>query len=182
MDPVALVRGPAQAPDTYRCQRCGTRQLRGAAPSAGGFPCGTCGADLHVTDQVTYAGLGVRMLSLIVDAAVLSAGYMWVSFFVSFFTAFDDVGRVGAAVLVSVLAGYLYVGEAIGQTIGKRVCGLRVVTAQDWGAPGAWRGLARLVLAIASLLPLGAGYMMILFDSERRAFHDRVTGTRVIDR
>ncbi|MDE3096581.1 MAG: RDD family protein [Chloroflexota bacterium] len=138
---------------------------------------------------MTYASLGARMLSLIVDGAVLSAGYVWASFFVALLTPFDDRGYVspnatfaGSVIVVVVLTGYLFIGEALGQTIGKRVCGLRVVTARDWGAPGAWRGLARLVLAIASLLPLGAGYMMILFDSERRAFHDRVTGTRVIDR
>jgi len=38
----------------------------------------------------------------------------------------------------------------------------------------------RLGWALVSLLPLGLGFLWILFDPEKRAWHDRLSRTRVV--
>jgi len=40
--------------------------------------------------------------------------------------------------------------------------------------------LRRLGWSLLSLLPLGLGYLWIVFDPLRRAWHDRLSGTRVV--
>jgi len=40
--------------------------------------------------------------------------------------------------------------------------------------------LRRLAWAVVSWLPLGLGYLWILVDPQRRAWHDRLSGTRVV--
>jgi len=67
-----------------------------------------------------------------------------------------------------------------GQTLGMRSWRLRLVTRQG-GAVGWGRALLRLVLAPLSVLPLGLGYLWIVFDREGLAWHDRLSGTRLID-
>lgn len=66
-----------------------------------------------------------------------------------------------------------------GQTLGMQSWRLKLET--ETGELIGWRaGICRLALALLSFLCLGAGYWWILVDPERRAWHDRWTGTRVI--
>lgn len=66
-----------------------------------------------------------------------------------------------------------------GQTLGMRSWRLRVI--RDDGQPLAWRdALKRLVGALLSWLPLGLGYLWILVDRDRLAWHDRLSGTRLV--
>ena len=66
-----------------------------------------------------------------------------------------------------------------GQTLGMQSWRLRLE--REDGQLIGWRtGLVRLCLATVSFLCLGCGYWWILIDRERRAWHDRLTGTRVI--
>lgn len=66
-----------------------------------------------------------------------------------------------------------------GQTLGMASWRLRVEREDGrlltWGDT-----LRRLAWAVVSWLPLGLGYLWILFDPQRRAWHDRLTRTRVI--
>lgn len=66
-----------------------------------------------------------------------------------------------------------------GQTLGMKAWGLRLCTrdgqAVDWR-----RALLRLLAASLSLAFLGLGYLWVLVDPERLAWHDRLSGTRVI--
>jgi uncharacterized RDD family membrane protein YckC len=66
-----------------------------------------------------------------------------------------------------------------GQTLGMQSWRIKVERV-DGGLLG-WKDVAlRLGAALLSWLPLGLGYLWILFDSESRAWHDRLTGTRVV--
>jgi len=66
-----------------------------------------------------------------------------------------------------------------GQTLGMASWRLRVEREDgrllDWGDT-----LRRLGWALLSLLPLGLGFLWVLFDPERRAWHDRLSHTRVV--
>ena len=66
-----------------------------------------------------------------------------------------------------------------GQTLGMASWRLRVE--REDGGLLTWADTARrLGWAGASLLPLGLGYVWILIDPQRRAWHDRLSGTRVV--
>ena len=82
--------------------------------------------------------------------------------------------------LALALAGFL-VGfwTRSGQTLGMQSWRLRVER-EDGGLLHAKQALARLALAVLSFVCLGLGYWWILVDPQRRAWHDRLTGTRVV--
>ena len=66
-----------------------------------------------------------------------------------------------------------------GQTLGMRAWRLKLVG--DQGGPISWRqAMGRFLAAFVSLAPLGLGYLWILIDPQRRAWHDQLSGTRVI--
>lgn len=81
--------------------------------------------------------------------------------------------RVGLrAALLLVTAGYFVISWARGgQTIGMRAWRLRIVDRD--GLPLRWpRVLLRFVVACASLLALGVGFLWCLYDSRKRGWHD----------
>lgn len=66
-----------------------------------------------------------------------------------------------------------------GQTIGMRAWRVRVVGAD--GKTIGWRdALVRFAVAIVSWAAVGAGFWWSLFDREGLAWHDRVSGTRLV--
>ncbi len=66
-----------------------------------------------------------------------------------------------------------------GQTLGMRSWRLRVVRS-DGAALTLSDALKRLLGALLSWLPLGLGYLWILVDRDRLAWHDRLSGTRLV--
>lgn len=54
------------------------------------------------------------------------------------------------------------------------------VQREDGGALGWGDVVKRLAAALLSWLPLGLGFVWILVDPQRRAWHDRLTATRVV--
>lgn len=66
-----------------------------------------------------------------------------------------------------------------GQTLGMRAWRLKLVDTD--GGPVSWRqAVLRCLAALLSLVPLGLGYLWILLDPQRRAWHDRLSGTRIV--
>ncbi|MFA7097254.1 MAG: RDD family protein [Gammaproteobacteria bacterium] len=66
-----------------------------------------------------------------------------------------------------------------GQTLGMRAWRIRVQ--QRNGAPITWgQALLRFLVAIASWLLLGAGFLWALFDKERMTWHDRYSQTVLV--
>lgn len=66
-----------------------------------------------------------------------------------------------------------------GQTVGMRAWRIRVVR-EDGGPLGAPRAVARFGAGLLALLPAGLGLWWGVFDAEKRGWHDRMTGTRVV--
>jgi uncharacterized RDD family membrane protein YckC len=86
------------------------------------------------------------------------------------------------------LVGYLsflgltyaaYFTGTTGQTLGKILGGLRVVDTAG-RPPGYLRAFARAALGGLGVLLLGLGVAPMLVDPARRAFHDKLLGTRVV--
>jgi uncharacterized RDD family membrane protein YckC len=91
-------------------------------------------------------------------------------------SALVAMGLVGAVMA----AGYfLFFWSLSGQTLGKLLTGSRVVDRRG-GALGFGRAALRLVATLVAALPLGAGFIGLWTDAERRGWHDRIAGTKVI--
>jgi uncharacterized RDD family membrane protein YckC len=88
------------------------------------------------------------------------------------------VGAAGLFLGIGALY-HIYLGGITGQTLGKRMMGLRVIGPRGT-APGALGGILRFVTLLLSVTPAGLGWLWCLFDRERRALHDHLAGTYVI--
>jgi uncharacterized RDD family membrane protein YckC len=88
------------------------------------------------------------------------------------------VGAAGLFLGIGALY-HIYLGGITGQTLGKRLMGLRVIGLRGT-APGALGGILRFLTLMLSVLPAGLGWLWCLFDRERRALHDHLAGTYVI--
>lgn len=91
-------------------------------------------------------------------------------------SALVAMGLVGAVMA----AGYfLFFWSLSGQTLGKLLTGSRVVDRRG-GALGFGRAAMRLFATLLAALPLGAGFIGLWTDRQRRGWHDRIAGTKVI--
>jgi uncharacterized RDD family membrane protein YckC len=82
------------------------------------------------------------------------------------------------AVLVALLY-FLWFHAMSGQTVGKRACRIKVITA--YGRPlGFARAGVRLLGYGLSALMLSLGFVWIGFDREKRGLHDWLAGTYVV--
>jgi uncharacterized RDD family membrane protein YckC len=66
-----------------------------------------------------------------------------------------------------------------GQTLGMKAWRLRVVDMRG-GAVGWSSALIRFAAGLLAALPAGLGLWWAAFDRDRRAWHDRISGTRVV--
>jgi uncharacterized RDD family membrane protein YckC len=85
-----------------------------------------------------------------------------------------------AAFLLLIKVAYYWAFTAIGgQTIGKMAMRIRVI-ADEGVALDPTTALRRTVLAVASVLTLGAAFLPALVRRDRRAVHDQIAHTRVV--
>ena len=66
-----------------------------------------------------------------------------------------------------------------GQTLGMQVWGLRIQNA-DGSAITLWQAQLRFVVAIGSWLCLGLGFLWVLWDKDKRSWHDIYSESRVV--
>ena len=143
--------------------------------------------------EVDAAGLGVRAGALLVDMVVLVLLHAGSSLIIGTLllktTGMDLVQIIGTALLYFI---YLLVAPPVltmlyftvlhafgGQTIGKMLFGLRVVSANGEDISG---GVAFLRWAgtVVSALPLAVGFIWAIFDGDHCTWHDRLSGTRTV--
>jgi uncharacterized RDD family membrane protein YckC len=161
--PVSIT--PTPDDDTFRPVRTRVSDVVAIAPGAAGDRLAAAAVDHVILAAIDLAVvyLTLRMAGLtMADWSLLPLAPLAVFLLlleVSYFCAFTAIG---------------------GQTIGKMAMGIRVVT--DEGAPvdGAC-AIRRTLAGTVSAIVLGLGFVPALFGSERRALHDRLTHTRVVD-
>lgn len=137
-----------------------------------------------------YAGLATRAIALALDAAAINAIALGVGGVLALCTSLlhlpSEVERLtalaGAAAWALLSVGWFVVfWSTSGQTPGDRVMRIRVRDARDPQRPiKPRRALLRLIALALGAIPLFAGYLMLLLDDRRRAFHDRVARTVVV--
>jgi uncharacterized RDD family membrane protein YckC len=133
------------------------------------------------------ASLGSRTLAAVIDHAILFGIDVVVFYSTLRMTALttDDWRALPLvpfiAFLVLVKLAYFAAFTALGgQTIGKMAAGIRVV-ADDQLIMDPARAIKRTLTSAVSLASLGLGLIPALIGPDRRALHDRVAHTHVID-
>ncbi|MGA7743088.1 MAG: RDD family protein [Polyangia bacterium] len=150
--------------------------------------------------RVRAAGVGRRLLAAIIDALLVNAVALGATLVAALALGVSLPGskELGPDVVLAglldrnpmalgalgLLAGLsalyqIYLGGILGQTAGKRLLRLRVISSHG-SAPGPLLGCVRFLALLLSLLPVGLGWLWCLFDRERRALHDHLSGTYVI--
>ena len=76
--------------------------------------------------------------------------------------------------------GYLVVFTAAGQTLGKMITRIRVVTVDRAASPDFGRAVIRAALWFVLAVPAGLGLLPALFSRDGRGLHDLAAGTRVV--
>lgn len=143
-----------------------------------------------MSDDARYIGLITRTVAFAFDAVVINLVALLVSVGTALILSlFHKVGSDLRDVLLAV-AGLAYIlwtigyfvgfWSATGETPGDRLMRIRVVPAEG-GRLKPRRALVRCLCLVLSALPLFAGYLMIPFDSRRRALHDVIARTAVVE-
>lgn len=65
-------------------------------------------------------------------------------------------------------------------TPGKLALGIRIIDAETGGTPPAGRLVLRYLGYLVSAIPLGLGYLWMLWDGRRQTWHDKIGGTLVV--
>ena len=130
------------------------------------------------------AGFWIRVVAALLDFALfwlvklslaVMASRVWRS---EPDTAVGVQGIVAACLALFVVLYTIALHALEGQTIGKLLVGVRVVSL-DGEPPALGASVLRFVAYAASLLPLGLGLVMAGLRSDKRALHDLLAGTRV---
>ncbi len=79
--------------------------------------------------------------------------------------------------VVVVFYGWFWIRS--GQTLGMQAWRLQLRTC-DGQAIGWYRVLRRCSAGLLSWLPLGLGYLWVVFDRDKLTWHDRLSGTEVV--
>jgi predicted Zn finger-like uncharacterized protein len=136
--------------------------------------------------EMRYAGFGIRFGAKILDGLILWVVNIVLTFIIGFSLpkATPQTAIVSSIVMLILQMGLAaaYSGfflEKYRATPGKMACGLTVVTPEGQQI-SFWRGAGRYFAEILSSMILLVGYLMALFDEEKRALHDRICNTRVV--
>jgi uncharacterized RDD family membrane protein YckC len=150
-------------------------------------------ADIRENGELELAGIGHRFGALVLDAAIAAAIIFSAAYasgtqdFVldseDTYSGAAEIAALGFALFI-VLQSYFLKKQ--GQTIGKKIVGIRIVD-RDGNLPGLGRLLYRRYLPVFSYnaLPFVGGVLalidcLLVFRRDRRSLHDMLAGTRVV--
>jgi uncharacterized RDD family membrane protein YckC len=136
------------------------------------------------TTSCTPAGLGRRLGAALYDLLLVAAVVMVAA--VPFVWVVGDTAHNAWVrfafqlyLLTVIFLYYAWFWVRSGQTLGLLTWKLRVVS--EGGEKITWaRALLRFATASISLACVGLGFLWILFDRDKRAWHDRLSRTQVV--
>lgn len=134
-----------------------------------------------VTGERVYAGFWIRFGAKFLDGIILNIINQLLAVVIKL--GVKDVQTatyISAGIgLVLNAAFVIYFTGKYGATPGKMACKIEIIRAD--GSPMTYgRATGRYFAEILSSLTLGIGYLMVAFDDEKRALHDRICDTRVV--
>jgi uncharacterized RDD family membrane protein YckC len=137
---------------------------------------------------MVYGGFWRRFLAVLIDSIFVAIVnfpvqmMLGLASFRSIRTTEPNFGLLGLIYLISFViqcAYFTYFWSQRGATPGQMILGLKVVTAEV-GPLTVGRAFGRYWAYMLSAFTLCIGYIIAAFDSQKRALHDYICGTRVI--
>ena len=119
------------------------------------------------------AGFVERFIAMLIDGLILAIPLFIAYYILPIFIGWL-LGVVGAA------AYAIYFWTSSGATPGKMVMKLKVVNAETGALLEPAEAVLRYVGYLASSLPFYLGFIWVLFDPNKEAWHDKIAKTRVI--
>ena len=142
--------------------------------------------------EMVFAGFWIRVGAKIIDIIIIWALGFVVSLLGGFFIAGSPpsgsqipIRFISGNIFITILSWVIQIGYPtyfLGKysaTLGKMACGLKVVRPEGEKISYA-RACGRTFAEGISSAILCIGYILVAFDEERRALHDRICDTRVI--
>jgi uncharacterized RDD family membrane protein YckC len=139
-----------------------------------------------------YGGFWIRLMAYLIDGILLNVVFWILGLIGGVQLIPADPARVDpaqlmaemgkfqiAALLVTWLYFALMESSPRGATVGKMVCGLRVVDAQG-NRISFGRATGRFFAKFVSAMILMIGYLMAAFTDRKRGLHDIIAGTLVV--
>jgi uncharacterized RDD family membrane protein YckC len=120
------------------------------------------------------AGFGQRLVAAIVDGILIGVVGLIVELAIR-----NALGTIIAYALGIGYYGWLE-GSTSGQTVGKKMMGIRVYDLRQGGPIGTGRAIGRYFARIISTIPCLLGYFWMLWDSEKQTWHDKLVGSVVV--
>ena len=130
--------------------------------------------------NMQYAGGGARLLAAIIDNIIL----VLVGFVLGFVIGMvmGKSGQILSTILSLVISIYYWVfyQASSGQTLGKKVMGIKVVDMMGNKPSTMTFFLREMIGKLVSAIILFIVYLMILWDGKKQGLHDKIAGTVVV--
>ena len=141
----------------------------------------------RVAGAVAYAGFWIRAVAAMIDTVLygIVQGTLFFTVFAggTFEWSATVVGPLAvllSQIVPAIIAMVFWVNWSA--TPGKMVVGARIVDAYTGGRPSPRRFLERYFAYYISSLPLGLGFLWVVWDRHKQGWHDKLAGTVVVRR
>ena len=137
-----------------------------------------------MTTELPPAGFLRRLGAMFYDSLLLIALLMMLSYPYVWLTGGDKPGlivKTAYQIYLLAICFFFYAGFWVrgGQTLGLRSWRLKLV--RNDGGPITWMiAFKRFAFAWVSLLCLGLGFLWVIYDRDKLAWHDRWSETRLV--
>ena len=179
------------------CVECGNRFPKGEVIQFGQYSvCANCkplfqqklAEGSFRPTQLKFASVRRRFAAIMLDSMVI-----WFIMFIVMLgvpAALGKASAIGSGMNPTFVISYMaslamsicymvFFTGRFGATPGKMALGIKVVR-PDGSGPGYGLAAGRYFATMVSGMTMGIGYIMAIFDKEKRALHDRIAGTRVV--
>ncbi len=141
---------------------------------------------VSATGTFVYGGFWRRFVAILLDWIILLVVLAPLQFLllprsgVASYASLSIIGLTSFAVQIGIAMAYeVYFVSHKSATPGKMIMGMKVIT-PDGGPISVGRSFGRYFGKLLSSFTLTIGYIIAGFDSQKRALHDYLAGTRVV--
>lgn len=198
--PAAMLFPALAGPETEEavCASCYKVERReGMMAHGDGLVCEACKLALlrskheqgeNQSNDMEAAGMWGRIVAKVLDIVIMTVIAVAVEKLARHFFVFHAADGGPGAAFIAILLVNMFIGMAymtgfvgrFGATPGKMIMGMRVVDS-DGGRIGYWRAFLRYVGEFVVVpVTVFVGYLVALFDADRRTLYDRIAGTLVV--
>ena len=138
---------------------------------------------MNAPAYISYVGFARRGGAVLLDFVLLSFLLSLIGWLLMLgYPDAEAIMRSTSAVLLPLIAPSIALLWWCCQgTPGKLLLGCRVVDVRSGGRPQVWQVVVRLLGYAVSALPLGLGFLWMLWDRRRQGWHDKLARTAVVE-